>query len=603
VHAILNEDIISAETSGTLDGLFYERVHRSPEGPAYVDYDADSKEWRSKSWQQMGQRISRWRHALQTENFGDGERVAILLKNCSNWVVADQSALSMGLVVVPLYTDDRPDNIGYILEDAAVKMLVASKATWKRIQKVCLDSTSLKRVVIIDADPEQMYDDERVVGLQNWLSENELPLSKRQADGDKLATIVYTSGTTGKPKGVMLSHNNILSVSHGCLKMFDVYPQDTFLSFLPLSHTFERTVGYYLAIMCGGSVTYSRSIMQLADDLKTIKPSVMIAVPRIFERFNTRIQQSLEKKSAIARTLFKLTVWTGWNRFLMQQGRANLGKGLIATLLWPLLNKLVASKVRENLGGNLRLAVSGGAALPVSAAKNLLGLGLMICEGYGLTETSPVLCANPLENNIPGSVGMPLREVDIRIGDDDELVVRSPGIMLGYWNNHAATKSMVDADGWLHTGDQARVEDGHVFITGRLKDIIVLSNGEKMPPGDMEMAILADPLFEQVMVIGEGQSYLSALIVVEKEEWITLANSFVIDPYLEESLQNKKIHKAVQRRLADALHDFPGYAKIRKVHLMLEPWTVDNGLMTPTLKVKRPKVMAAYEKEIAALYE
>ena len=602
-RTIHSEDIISVESAGTLDGLLYERIQRSPDAPAYTEYDYDDKLWRSYTWQQIGDRVARWRHALQHESCKPGDRVAILLKNCTDWVVADHAALSLGLVVVPLYTDDRPDNIAYILRDAAVKVLVASKTTWNRVRKVCHELDTLKRCIIVDADPQQMYDDERVISLQNWLSDKALPLSKYADKSSKLATIVYTSGTTGRPKGVMLSHYNILSTAHAALTMFEVYPEDEFLSFLPLSHTFERTVGYYLQIMTGSSTTYARSVMQLADDLKTIKPTVLIAVPRIFERFNTRIQQSLEKKSAMARMLYRLTVTAGWQRFLSQQGRGNFVKGALATLLWPVMNRVVASKIRHNLGGNLRLAVSGGAALPVNVARNLLGLGVTICEGYGLTETSPVIAANPIENNLPGSVGLPLRGVEVKIGDEDELIVKSPGVMLGYWNNHAATQAMIDADGWLHTGDQARIVDDHIFITGRIKDIIVLSNGEKMPPGDMEMAITEDPLFEQIMVVGEGKSYLAALLVLNQDEWLPFANSLLVDPYKKTSLQEKKVHKAVLQKITEALHDFPGYTKIRRVHLTLEPWTVDNGLMTPTLKVKRARVMEAYKREIEQLYE
>jgi long-chain acyl-CoA synthetase len=583
--------------------LLYERIQRSPDATAYIDYDNEHKQWRTSTWQQIGDRVARWRHALQHESCKPGDRVAILLKNCSDWVVADHAALSLGLVVVPLYTDDRPDNIAYILKDAAVKVLIASKATWSRVRKACLELETLKRCVVIDADPEQMYDDERVISLQNWLGDSVLHMDKYSGVSTRLATIVYTSGTTGRPKGVMLSHYNILSTAHAALTMFEVYPEDRFLSFLPLSHTFERTVGYYLQIMTGSSLTYARSVTQLADDLKTIKPTVLIAVPRIFERFHTRVQQSLEKKSVTARMLYRLTVAAGWQRFLFQQGRGNLLKYTLATVLWPMLNRLVASKIRDHLGGNLRLAVSGGAALPTGVARHLLGLGFTICEGYGLTETSPVLAANPIDNNIPGSVGIPLPSVQVKIGDDDELVVKSPGVMMGYWNNHAATQAMIDADGWLHTGDQARIVDDHIFITGRLKDIIVLSNGEKMPPGDMEMAISEDPLFDQVMVIGEGKSYLAALLVLNKDEWLPFANSLLVDPYKDESLKDKKVHKAVLNKITAALHDFPGYTKVRRVHLSLEPWTVDNGLMTPTLKVKRPRVMQAFEKEIEKLYE
>jgi long-chain acyl-CoA synthetase len=224
-------------------------------------------------------------------------------------------------------------------------------------------------------------------------------------------------------------------------------------------------------------------------------------------------------------------------------------------------------------------------------------------QGYGLTETSPVISVNPLEKNQPASVGIPLRRIKVKIGQDDELLVKSPGVMLGYWNNHAATKAMIDAEGWLHTGDQARLEGEHIYITGRIKDILVLSNGEKVPPSDMELAIALDPLVSQVMVVGEGQPYLTALVVLDADFWPGLAQDCGLDPMRPESLSEPKVTALVLRHIKDALRDFPGFAKIRRVTLLLEPWTIDNGLLTPTLKTKRAKVLEHYADAVAAMYE
>jgi long-chain acyl-CoA synthetase len=267
------------------------------------------------------------------------------------------------------------------------------------------------------------------------------------------------------------------------------------------------------------------------------------------------------------------------------------------------LKRLVASKVTAKLGGNIRAAVSGGAPLNESIARVFIGLGVPIVQGYGLTETAPIVSANPLENNIPSSVGVPLRNVTVRIGENDELLVKGPGVMLGYWNNHAATSQVIDADGWLHTGDQARIDEtGHIYITGRIKDILVLSNGEKIPPGDMEGAIAMDPLVEQVLVIGEGRPYLTALIVVDGAQWPEFAQSLGQDPLDPRSLVSDKVRAAVVRRVRAALKDFPGFAKIRQVHLSLEPWTVEDGLMTPTMKVKRARVLEHHADAVEALY-
>jgi long-chain acyl-CoA synthetase len=271
-------------------------------------------------------------------------------------------------------------------------------------------------------------------------------------------------------------------------------------------------------------------------------------------------------------------------------------------LLWPLLRRQVANRVLGRLGGRVRIAVSGGAPLPGGVARTFIGLGLPLLQGYGLTEASPVVSVNRLEYNRPDSVGPPLPGIEVRIGENDELQVNSPGVMLGYWNHQAATAEVLTLDGWLRTGDQARIEDGCVCITGRLKDILVLSNGEKVPPADLEMAIGLDPLLEQVLVVGEGRPFLGALLVLNADLWPGLASEYGLDPDARESLRDRRVLAMIQQRVAAALREFPGYAKIRRVALMLEPWTIENNLLTPTLKVKRAAVLQRYSELVDAIY-
>jgi long-chain acyl-CoA synthetase len=601
----LHENLISLQEAGTLDGLFARRVTRSPEREAYRFFDPESKSWVSLTWSDMARQVARWQSAMLAEQAPVGGRVAVQLRNCPEWVMFDQAALGIGLVTVPLYTDDRPDNIAYILAEADVGILLVQDAgRWRRLAEVVGTEGPLKRVLLLDdsdAARQVAAEDPRVRVVADWLPATGGELRRRQgADPHALASIVYTSGTTGRPKGVMLSHHNMLSVAHGSLTLLDCYEEDVFLSFLPLSHTLERTAGYYLCIMAGACVAYARSIGQLATDLVTVRPSVLVAVPRIFERVYGRIADQMEAKGRLAKALFEFTVDIGWKRFEYQQGRGRWPPG---SLLWPLLERLVARKVTAKLGGNIRAAISGGAALNAEIARVFIGLGVPLVQGYGLTETAPVVSANPLENNVPSSVGLPIRGVQVAIGAESELLVKGPGVMLGYWNNHAATAKVIDPEGWLHTGDQAHIDEtGHIYITGRLKDILVLSNGEKIPPGDMESAIALDPLIEQVMVVGEGRPYLGALVVLDGEHWTGFAQEQGVDPLDPASLVNSKVASAVGRRIRSALKDFPGYAKIRKVHLSLEPWTVENGLVTPTLKTKRARVLERFAAEVDALY-
>ena len=592
-------DVIPLEQAGTLYGLFCERLKRSPHHTAYRSYSNDTKSWYDVTWEEVATQVARWQEALSNENLEPGDRVAINLKNCKEWVFFDQAAMGLGLVTVPLYPDDRPDNVAYILQDADVKLLfLQTPAQWKRLAPSITEEHALKRVIISNTDNDALL--APAVYADKWLPENWGVIQDWDSDPHQLASIIYTSGTTGRPKGVMLSHHNMLSVASGSLKYFDVGPSDIFLSFLPLSHTLERTAGYYLPIMTGSVVAYARGIPQLADDMAHIKPSIMIAVPRIFERIYSRLHSQLAGKSFVARRLFQLTAALGWARFQHKQGDSWWRPSF---LLWPIFDKLIASKVKEKFGGNMRLILSGGAALPEQVAKLFIGLDMCLLQGYGLTETSPVISVNAPDTNIPSSVGKAIPGVAVMIGKNDELLVRGPGNMLGYWNNHKATSQTINAQGWLHTGDQARIgKDGHIFITGRIKDILVLSNGEKVPPGDMESAILMDNIFEQVLVLGEGESYLSALLVLNSDNWFALAKEHGLDGFDHESLNNKALNNNIIQRLRKLLHDFPAYAKIRRVTLTLEPWSVDNGLMTPTMKIKRPKVIEHHQVDIDKMY-
>ena len=593
-------DFIAAETAVTLAGLFRERVKRSPNKLAYRQFDQDTGQWCDSTWQEMATEVARWQDALANEGLQHGDRVAVLLRNCKEWVTFDQAALGCGLVVVPLYTDDRPESAAYILNHSGAKvLLLLGEEQWQGLLTVHDQLDKLVRILTLE--PVTVPEGEtRVSTVADWLPETGGALHSDDADSSALATIVYTSGTTGRPKGVMLSHWNILFDSDSALEIVQMYADDLLISFLPLSHTFERTVGYYIPMMVGASIAYARSIPELGEDLQTIKPTLMISVPRIYERVYNKIQAGLAEKSPLATKLFNLAVDTGWKRFLHRQGR---GSWHPVFLLWPLLNKLVAGKIMAKLGGNMHLAASGGAPLPMPIARVFIGLGLNLIQGYGLTETSPILTANPEQDNEPGSVGIPLRGVELRVADNDDLQARGPVIMLGYWNDQEATDAVIDAEGWFHTGDKARIENNHVYITGRLKEIIVMANGEKVPPADMEMAIALDTLFEQVMVIGDNRPYLTAMIVLNEEQWAIHSKSLDLDSNDPDAPASERFEKLVCEKIASQLAEFPGYAVIRQVTCVLEPWTIENELITPTLKLKRNRIMERFETDIEKMYE
>ncbi len=593
------DDVITPEQAVTLHGLFLERAKRTPDTEAYRYFDTPRAQWVSLTWKQMREQVARWQAALAKEGLAKGDRVALMLRNCPQWVMFDQAAMSLGLVVVPLYTVDRAENIAYIVNDAQAKVLLFETAEqWQELSAVRDKMACVQRFVSLD---EFRNDEPRLISAVKYLPPGATLQAPVPCQIGELASIIYTSGTTGKPKGVMLSHNNMLSNAHAALDTFVVHCDDLFLSFLPLSHTFERTVGYYLAVMTGATVAYARSIPLLSEDLQNIKPTILVSVPRIYERVYAAISAKLQEGSPLKRKLFKLAVDTGWARFLHEQGR---GGWQLSFLLWPILNKLVAQKILNRLGGRLRTAVSGGAALAPDISRMFVGLGLPVVQGYGLTETSPIVTGNKLENNFPDSVGQPIRGVQVKLGEQNALLVKGPNIMMGYWNNDAATRAMIDADGWLNTGDIARIsETGHVYITGRLKEIIVLANGEKLPPADMESAILHDKLFDQAMVFGEGKPYMVALLVLNPDAWKIFAQEVGVNPDHPEALTDSRVEQQVLQRVAKLIHAFPGYAKINRVLLLNGPWTIDNGLITPKLSLKRNKVVEKFAAEITDLYE
>ncbi len=548
-----------------LSDLFIGRLRETPEAPAYRQFDGN--QWADMNWGDVGREVARWQAAFRKEGLRPGDRVSLCLHNRVEWVLFDQAALGLGLVTVPLYFDDRPDNMAWCLNDAGVRLLLLEDGKlWDALRD---QVKTIERVVCLDAFGGT---DNKVVGLAKWLPPVGVDqLVRSPAKPTEMCTIVYTSGTTGRPKGVMLSHKNILSNVVASMHALPACPTDRFLSFLPLSHMFERTCGYYSAIWAGAQTVYARSITLLADDIREQRPTILISVPRIFERIYSRMQEAMAPGSP-KRRLFEKAMEVGWRRF---RGESTFTD----KLLWPVLKTLVAKKLFRRLGGRLRMIVVGGAAFASHLARVFIGLGLPIIQGYGLTETAPVLAANRQNDNDPASVGRALEGIELRCDDKGELLARGPCVMLGYWNNPEATAAMIDQDGWLHTGDLAAIRGGNVYITGRVKEIIVLSNGEKVPPTDAEAAILRDAAFEQVMVIGEGRPKLGLLAV-----------SKITDL------------KELCRRANDKLHGFPGYTRIHHIARVAEPWTVENGLLTPTLKLKRGEIEKRHAREIEAMY-
>ena len=587
----------------TLPDLLRDRARLTPAAEAYREFDPARQAWVGHSWAQIHQQVQRWRAALATEGLPAGARIGILLANSVAHVLMDQAALASGHVCVPMHVIDNPESLAYVIGDCGAAVLVVdSAARWAALAPFQAQFPELRRVIYLQAGAPP--DSALAVSMEAWLAR----AAGRPAIGDvpsdltpeSLAAIVYTSGTTGRPKGVMLSHRNIVANIEAILSVMPVDEQDVLLSFLPLSHTFERTVGYYLPIAAGAKVVFARSISLLMQDMAEVQPTILVSVPRIYERALAALREMVGR-SGITRILFAQAVAIGWRRFEHEQGRG-AAPSLLARLVFAGLDRLFGRPLRARFGGRLRAAVTGGAALAEEVARPFLALGIALLQGYGMTESAPVIACNTPRDNDPASVGRPLPGVSVRLGANEELLAQGPNIMMGYWHRPQDTAAVREADGWLHTGDQARLQDGRVYIKGRIKDIIVTSTGEKIAPGDLETAIAADPAFDQVMLLGEHRPYLAVLAVLNPAHWARECTALGLDAHSGADLSSAAATRWALERIARAVRAFPSYATPKAVWLSLQPWTVEAGLITPTLKPKRQAIQKKYAAQIAELY-
>mgnify|MGYP000228471253 FL=1 len=604
----------SSELDGltTLPELLTHSIRKWGDREALRQFDRSSSTWGSWSYKELGEHVLEWRRAYEVMGLRPGDRIAILMPNGRDHVCADQAALANGLIPVPLHAIDTPGASAFIMIDSQACTLVTNKLSrWKQIRATGVQMPDLSTVLITDPGETEDHEDGRfhikslasVLELGESVPADSLPSGPLE---DDLAGIVYTSGTTGRPKGVMLTHRNIVSNVKATLECVSPREGDIFLSFLPLSHTFERTAGYYLALATGCTIAYNRSVLLLAEDLKVIRPTVIISVPRVYERIYARVQDKLRKSKPIARKLFDWAVEVGWrdfcrrNRLPIEESSRSWLDGIIRLTLV----RRMADMLLSQFGGRLRIAISGGAALNHKVARAFCGLGLPIIQGYGMTETSPIIAVNRIGSNHPTTVGPKLDNIEVRLSPEGELQVRGPSVMQGYWHREDATKAILSDEGWLSTGDVAEIyEDGHIRITGRIKEIIVTSSGEKVPPADLEAAIECDRLFSQTMAVGDDRPCIGLVAVVNPDEWKRLAESLGLDPEDEKSLASREATQAALRRIKAASAGFPNYGVPRVVTLLRDPWTIENGLLTPTLKIKRAQIVRRYGDRIDAMYE
>jgi len=573
--------VIEPADAITLPGLFRRRVRLTPAAPAYHFWSEQAGEWQLATWKWVAEEVSRWKAALAAEKLDRGDRIAILLPNGIEWVCMEQAALALGLVPVALYNWDSPGNIAYILADCDARLLLLE--TIERARELAPQLDGLRELqTILALTGKSDRGAAKVTMIGEWLANaRRVKETAASTDPDELATLIYTSGTTGHPKGVMLSHRNILDNAAGILKAVPPQADDRFLSVLPLAHAYERTVGYYVPMMAGLPVAFARSPRTFAEDMAVHRPTVMLVVPRLLERIHRSIGEKLAAQSGFAQQKQERRPIPYWSR-----------------LIWALVGSSILAQVMAPLGGRLRVVVCGGASLSPAVCREFLSLGIAVLQGYGMTETSPVVSSNRVDDNVPESAGLPIAGCEIKIGNDGELLVRSSSVMLGYWRQPEQTRQTIDDEGWLHTGDIAEIRAGRIYVTGRLGDVVKLATGHKVPVTAVEEAILRDPLFQQAIVVAGGQHSVKAIAVVDRDNWNKLAPELGVAVDDQSLRGDEALKKLALDRIARQTQSLPPYCRPQDVVLDLEPWSVEAGLLTPTLKAKRQNILAHYGERI-----
>lgn len=539
-----------------------------------------------------------------------GDKIAIIAENRPEWYYSDLASLCIGAIDVPIYPISTSESIEYIINNSeSIGAIVSTKFQLNKLLKVRSQCKSLKFIINMNNDPTENEKDiytfeealqigEKFKSENPLLFKNNIGLSKE----DDLCTIIYTSGTTGEPKGVMLTHKNILSNVKSACEIIYVDENDVFLSFLPLSHIFERMAGYYLALSCGSTVAFAEGIEKVAQNLGEIKPTVMTAVPRFFERIYSKIRKNVEKQPEKKRKIFDWAVNVGQEYALQKRSGDSISIAL--KVKHKLADTLVFKKLRQVTGGRLRFFISGGAALSRDLGVFFEAVGILVLEGYGLTESSPVIAVNRENDYKFGSVGKPVPGVEVKIAKDGEILAAGPNIMQGYYKKKKETNEVI-VDGWLHTGDIGVFDaEGFLIITDRKKSLFKTSGGKYIAPTPIENLFLGSKYIDQFIIIGDKRMYISALIVPDFEALREYADAHRIQYSTNEDLvKMKQIVEMLEKDFSEFQKKLANYERVRKFTLLSKPFSIESGEMTPSLKLKRKVIEERYKDLIEDMYK
>ena len=596
----------------TLIRIFLDSVEQHRKGAHFMRRLPDTAgrgRWESLSSERARRDVEALALGLQSLGVRRGERVALLSENRYEWAITDLATLGQGAVTVPIYPTLTAPQVRYILDNAEARVCVAS--TPAQLEKLLAVADSLPRLVtIVVLDPPPASRDSRVRTWSAVLADGERrreaePNAFRAlADGTRpgdLATIIYTSGTTGDPKGAMLTHENISSNVEAALKVVDLNPGDTCLSFLPLCHIFERMAGLYAMLAAGATIAYARSVDTVAADAQEVHPTVLTGVPRFYEKVYARVMENAAAQPPLRRAIFHWGIARG--REVAQLRFQSRRAGLPLSLLAKLADRLVAAKVRERVGGRLRFCISGGAPLGPKIMEFFFAIGIPVIEGYGLTETSPVICLNLPGKERPGAVGPPLPGTEVGFGAEGEILCKGPGVMQGYFRNDEATRACL-RDGWFHTGDIGHLDaEGNLRITDRLKDLLVTAGGKKVAPQPLEGKLKTSRWVSEAVMLGDQRPYCVALLVPNfaNLELEAKARGWTTEPR-RELLRSAPVRALFQTVIDELNADLAPFETIKKFELLERDLSAEAGELTPTLKVRRKIVSLTFVEQIEGMY-
>ncbi len=598
---------MAVRSDDTIPALFLRQAESFGSRTLFLSHQPNGQ-WQSTSWQDARLTVAALGAYLLSQNVERGERILILSENRSEWAIADIAIQTVGAWSVPLYPTLQQDDILRIANDCEASIaIVSSQEQLDKLRAIHASAPSLRRIIALTSPA---HEEEIVISWeqalmrgaqQQTLTESKLSDRSRSIQADDTATLIYTSGTTGEPKGVMLSHRNFLSNVAACLEVIPISGTDTHLSFLPLSHVFERMAGWYLMLSVGASVAYAQNIDSVPEDMRSVRPTIMLGVPRFFEKLHSRILDHIqtlpEKRQRIIRTA--IAIGERYRTARLSGGRIPL----FLRLQHAAARLFVFRKFHERLGGRLRFFVSGGAPLSKELGEFFYSIGLTIIEGYGLTETSPVIAVNRVQEPCFGTVGQPVPGVEVQIAQDGEVLTRGPHIMQGYYRKPDATASVIK-QGWFYTGDIGHLDQkGRLSITDRKKDLIKTSGGKFVAPQKLEGLFCANPHISQAFVYGDRQPYCVALIVPKRSALDAFAEQNGLDHLsLAELLAHPKVQAFYWSIVQERQSGLPGFEQVKRIALLEQEFSLSSGELTPTLKAKRQFIADKYASVLRSLY-